>query len=108
SLIHRRLLLADLAGGFRLILQFLLTALHALAHPIAHASCVTQQTNHVQAKELCPPTSSPEWPAPFARVRRWDDSSVSNRCAHFAPVDEKVCMIESSLTETSAVQNQQS
>src|SRR5262249_43626496 len=56
SLIHGRFLLADLASGLRLILQLLLTALHALAHPVAHASCVTQQTNRVQAKELCPPT----------------------------------------------------
>src|SRR5947209_9698038 len=38
SFIDQRLLLAYLASGFRLIFRLFFTALHALAHPVAHAS----------------------------------------------------------------------
>src|SRR5690242_8147885 len=38
GLINGRLLLADLASGLRLVLRLFFTALHALAHPVAHAS----------------------------------------------------------------------
>src|SRR5579864_3099451 len=37
-LINGRLLLANLASGLRLVLRLFFTALHALAHPVAHAS----------------------------------------------------------------------
>ena len=51
-LIDHWFLLADLSGGlggvFRL---FLFTAPHALAHPIAHVSCVTYRLEFLQAKE---------------------------------------------------------
>src|SRR5215467_13092576 len=47
-LIDRRLLLAYLAGGLRLMLLLLFTALHALAHPIAHSSCVPHGTERLQ------------------------------------------------------------
>src|SRR5580765_4252274 len=36
--IDGRLLLANLASGLRLVLGLFFTALHALAHPVAHAS----------------------------------------------------------------------
>src|SRR5579871_5461092 len=38
SFIDQRLLLAYLASGFCLIFRLFFTALHALAHPVAHAS----------------------------------------------------------------------
>src|SRR5262249_3611323 len=52
-LVYRGLLLAYLAGGLRFIFLLLfLTAPHALAHPVAHVSCVTHRDESLQAKQV--------------------------------------------------------
>src|SRR5436305_8051168 len=51
-LINQWFLLAYLSGGLGGVFGlFLFTAPHALAHPIAHVSCVTHQPESLQAKE---------------------------------------------------------
>jgi hypothetical protein len=42
-------LLSYLPSGFGFVFRFLLTAPHALAHPVAHDSCVTYLSNNMQA-----------------------------------------------------------
>src|SRR5262249_21968484 len=51
--INRRLLLAHLTSGFRSVLLLLFTALHALAHPIAHKWCVPHARTGLQHQRVC-------------------------------------------------------
>src|SRR5579872_239572 len=52
KLVHHRLLLTNLDGRLRLVFGLLFfTALHALAHPIAHVSCVTHRCEPWQGGE---------------------------------------------------------
>src|SRR5262249_6209821 len=57
--INRRLLLAHLTSGFRSVLLLLFTALHALAHPIAHKWCVPHARPSLQPRWVCVVGSCP-------------------------------------------------